>query len=85
MMRDIRLFDAFIGLVVAFVVIVWTRRLVAFVKAGEIHALMNASGEGLSGDVARSESPLLFWLVVTLHGLFLAALTAACLMWVFTG
>jgi len=77
------LFAALIGCVLAVVVAVWTGRLASFVKAGEIHALMSASGEGLAGYVARAEKPFLFWLVVILHASVLAVLSIAYLLWLF--
>jgi hypothetical protein len=45
------------------IAIVWLRRLARFAREGEIHLVMNASGDGIVGQVLRSERPLLFWIV----------------------
>jgi hypothetical protein len=40
-----------------------TRRLARYLRAGELHVLTSAGGDGIVGHVARSGSPVLFWLL----------------------
>lgn len=68
---EITTWDAIVMTGITVIVAYWIVRLRGFVNNGEIYALYSASGDGMVGRVNRSEQPILFWLVVALHGAIL--------------
>ena len=58
-------FKVVVGIVLIWGAVFWLIRLARFAKEGEIFLVMSAGGDGLVGQVLRSERPVLFWTVWT--------------------
>ena len=62
-MAHVDLFNVVFGLLLTVGAVAWLRRLARLANEGEIYVVMSAPGDGLFGQVVRSEQPMLFWTV----------------------
>jgi hypothetical protein len=75
-------FGVAIGLMLLLGAGIGLRQLARFAREGEVHLVMNGAGDGLFGQVVRSERPLLFWLVWMANLVLIAGVTISLLVFV---